>query len=414
MRIPLAIVVLCLAAPVGAQTPTPPPPPEQDNSETEGKSVQEPAQEAPATPPAPGNKAVVPATKETGTQVELPGTTHTVVKGDTLWDLSQHYLGSPWYWPKVWSYNPQIANPHWIYPGNQVRFFSGSGEEPAGQVEVEGIEPSSGTPPGEGDLNLLEPQEDNSVTMVGPKPYIPKGRERLPREGFVTDQELAGAGVLAKSFAETDMLVTGDIVYLTFRDRPSIVVGKDYLIFRPDRRVYDPRSGRLVGYLTALVGQARVLDNSNPYYARGVISFSFDAMFRGDRVGPAGEAMVLTVQPVPNTNAKDLEGIVVAALNPYITVNGERSQVVVDLGSSNGVQPGNVFTIIRQADPYFQWVNPAQDQDYHLPVEEVGRCIAAEVKEHASTCMLIRTAREIVFGDRIVLRAPSKVPVSLR
>src|SRR5215471_14225181 len=55
-----------------------------------------------------------------------PGQVHTVVRGDTLWDLSQHYLGTPWYWPKVWSYNPEIANPHWIYPGNQVRFF-GSG-----------------------------------------------------------------------------------------------------------------------------------------------------------------------------------------------------------------------------------------------------------------------------------------------
>ncbi|HZI15707.1 MAG TPA: LysM domain-containing protein, partial [Myxococcus sp.] len=48
-----------------------------------------------------------------------PGEVHAVQDGDTLWDLSQRYLGSPWYWPKVWSYNPEIANPHWIYPGNQ-------------------------------------------------------------------------------------------------------------------------------------------------------------------------------------------------------------------------------------------------------------------------------------------------------
>src|SRR4051812_39898549 len=57
-------------------------------------------------------------------------TTHTVEKGDTLWDLSQKILGSPWYWPKVWSYNPEIANPHWIYPGNQVRFMATAEEVP--------------------------------------------------------------------------------------------------------------------------------------------------------------------------------------------------------------------------------------------------------------------------------------------
>ncbi len=410
MRIPLVVAVLCLAAPVGAQTP--PPAPEPDNSETEGKSVQEPAAETPPPESAPKATPRAPAKTDTSTPPDSAATTHTVVPGDTLWDLSQHYLGSPWYWPKVWSYNPQIANPHWIYPGNQVRFFPGSGEEPAGQVEVE-VEPGSGTQ-GLGDVSLVEPVEDNSVSMVGPKPYQPTGRERLPREGFVTDKDLDGYGVLAKAFAETEMLVAGDIVYLTFKDRSKAVVGKDYLIYRPDRKVYHPRSARLVGYLTSLVGLVRILQTDDPYYVRAQVTFSFDAMFRGDRVGPAGEQMVLTVAPVPNTNSHDLYGAVVANLNPYITVNASESQVVVDLGSADGVQPGNVFTIIRQADPLDQGVDPALNQDTRLPVEEVGRCIAAEVKEHASTCMLIRTAREIVFADRIVLRAPTKAPVSTR
>src|SRR5688572_1967617 len=49
--------------------------------------------------------------------------THLVQGGDTLWDLCSKYLNSPWYWPKIWSYNPQITNPHWIYPGNELRFY---------------------------------------------------------------------------------------------------------------------------------------------------------------------------------------------------------------------------------------------------------------------------------------------------
>ena len=47
---------------------------------------------------------------------------HVVQPGDTLWDLSSKYLNSPWVWPRVWSYNPHITNPHWIYPGQVVRF----------------------------------------------------------------------------------------------------------------------------------------------------------------------------------------------------------------------------------------------------------------------------------------------------
>src|SRR5262245_30348463 len=49
--------------------------------------------------------------------------THAVQSGDTLWDLCSKYLNSPWYWPKIWSYNPQITNPHWIFPGNELRFY---------------------------------------------------------------------------------------------------------------------------------------------------------------------------------------------------------------------------------------------------------------------------------------------------
>jgi LysM domain len=408
MRIPLAVAVFLFAAKVGAQTPPPAPPsaPDQDTSESEGKAVQEPAAGQVRTKPAPNPNA---AAKE-----EAPGTVHTVVKGDTLWDLSQHYLGSPWYWPKVWSYNPQIANPHWIYPGNQVRFYTGSGEEPAGQVELE-IEPGSGTM-GEGDIGLVEPVPgEDTVEMVGPKPYEPKGKEKLPRQGFVTDRDLERNGLLSKSFAETEMLTTGDIVYLKFKDPAAAVVGKEYVIYRPDRKVYHPRSGKLVGYLTMLLGRVRVLQTNDPYYVRAQVSYTYNAMYRGDYVGPPGEQMVLSVAAVANSNARDLEGAVVAAMNPYIAVNAERSQVVADLGSADGVQPGNTFSIVRQADPLDQAVDPSEYQDPHLPAEIVGRCIAAEVKEHASTCMLVRTVREIVPGDRLVLFSPSsKAPVSTR
>jgi LysM repeat protein len=400
MRFALFLAAVALAAPVHAQAPEQQPPPPEAN-ETEGQNVQEQQQRPPpASQPSPAAKD------------EAPGAVHTVVPGDTLWDLSQRYLGSPWYWPKVWSYNPQIANPHWIYPGNQVRFSVGTGEEPAGQVEVE-IEPGSGTA-GEGDIGLVEPVEDNKVTMIGPRPYQPKGREKMPRAGFVTDTELASTGNLAKSFAETVMLSTGDIVYLVFRDRAAAVVGKDYVIYRPDRKVYHPRSGRLVGYMTILLGQARVLQVDNPYYVRAQISFAYDAMYRGDKVGPAGEPMVMTVAPVANTNPTSIEGAVVAAMDPYVTVNGERDEIVVDLGSADGVQQGNTFIIIRQADPQDQAVNPALNQDPHLPAEDIGSCIAAEVKEHATVCMLLRTVREIVPGDRMLFRAAAKTPVSSR
>ena len=63
---------------------------------------------------------------------------YTVEKGDTLWDLCQRFLNNPWYWPKVWSYNPRITNPHWIYPGDEVYFYPQEGQRP---VPLQGPEP---------------------------------------------------------------------------------------------------------------------------------------------------------------------------------------------------------------------------------------------------------------------------------
>ena len=46
---------------------------------------------------------------------------YTVRRGDTLWDITGRYYGNPWYWPRVWSYNPEVTNPHWIYPLDRLR-----------------------------------------------------------------------------------------------------------------------------------------------------------------------------------------------------------------------------------------------------------------------------------------------------
>src|SRR4030042_2008264 len=62
---------------------------------------------------------------------------HIVITGDTLWDISARYKNNPWYWPRIWSYNPQISNPHWIYPGQRIRFLS-DGQLPTEITEVKG------------------------------------------------------------------------------------------------------------------------------------------------------------------------------------------------------------------------------------------------------------------------------------
>src|SRR5512145_1324791 len=67
--------------------------------------------------------------------------TYVVKKGDTLWDISAVFLRDPWYWPEIWYVNPEIANPHLIYPGDVLRLTYVDGKprvtlEQAGTVRL--------------------------------------------------------------------------------------------------------------------------------------------------------------------------------------------------------------------------------------------------------------------------------------
>src|SRR5262249_47563341 len=198
------LLMLCLAAfAVRAQTQT------GGGSEVEGTEVQQPPTQRPA--PEQGQVQTAPP--------EGPSQVHTVEKGDTLWDLSSKYLGSPWYWPKVWSYNPQIANPHWIYPGNQVRFFPGSGEETPARAEQVASGDEDGWNP-----NQASGGGGGGVQRVR-LPIETKTKEIVLKDGFVTPNEVEAAGTLVGSFAESEMLSPPAIVYLDFKDRSAVQVG---------------------------------------------------------------------------------------------------------------------------------------------------------------------------------------------
>ena len=380
-----SFLMLCLAASVArAQAPA------GGGSEVEGTEVQQPPTKA---PPEQGQVQVAP---------EGPAQVHTVEKGDTLWDLSNKYLGSPWYWPKVWSYNPQIANPHWIYPGNQVRFFPGNGEEtPARAEPVTGAQTV-------GEEDEVQAGEaiagDDEVQMVR-LPVEVKTREIVLKDGFVTPKEVEAAGTLVASYAESEMLSPPDIVYLTFKDKSAVQVGASYLVYRTVREVRHPRSGKFLGYQTQILGTVKVTRTSDPK-VRATIEKAFDEIGRGVRIGPARERLFEAVSPVANATAI-ANLTVVAILNTNVTMTGEHSRVLVDAGSAQGVQVGNVFTVIRQVDPITSGVgvDPSANQDKSLPVEDVGRCMAVDVREGVTTCLLLRSLREIVPGDRVELRA---------
>jgi len=341
----------------------------------------------------------------TSPEPKAPAEVHSVVKGDTLWDLSQHYLGSPWYWPKVWSYNPEIANPHWIYPGNRVRFYR-AGEEVPSEVEVAsepvGPEEQVSSPDS---INL---EHEAGVRVAGKIGYRAQPGFRVTHQGFVTAKQLQQSGIIDSSFAETQMLSYPDTVYIKFPKGAPVKHGEKYIVFRTAAELVHPATKRKYGYLTHILGTVRVVKSSDEFVTADLSPDTWDEVHRGDRIGPAGEQLKEVIERRPND--RQLKGYVIGVLIPFLTVLGEHNVVVVDKGRADGVQPGNTFTVVRQQDPITPkaFLNPAQVQNRHLPVEDVGSCMAIDVKDTATMCLLTRSLREIVYGDRVEMRIDSE------
>ncbi|HEX8700911.1 MAG TPA: LysM peptidoglycan-binding domain-containing protein [Myxococcaceae bacterium] len=350
-----------------------------------------------------------PASRGRGPNVEgaretAPGQVHTVAKGDTLWDLSQSYLGSPWYWPKVWSYNPEIANPHWIYPGNKVRFFP-AGEEVPSRVEA-------GTAPGE---MVVEEGEIQAATELGPVSgeslvevsgklaYQPQSNTLVMTNGFVTAKEVEEAGKIDSSFSEAEMLSFPETVYVRFKRKVDAKVGDRYLVYRTVQEVKHPtQENKRVGFLTELAGTVRVLSVSEKYVT-AQITETWDPIMRGDLVGPYGEKVMDRVAVKPNSKA--LKATVVIPMVPYLTMTGEHHFLVMDRGSADGVEVGNTFTILHREDTVGKnLLDEKTKKSAELPDEPVATCMVTEVKERTSNCLLTNSLREIAPGDRAEMR----------
>ena len=362
---------------------------DQDSSETdETEVVEQPVQRAEPAPPA---------------KDAAPGDVHAVVKGDTLWDLSQRYLGSPWVWPKVWSYNPEIENPHWIYPGEHVRFFPNGEEVASGGGDATGPGELSTRLEASDSLDAIR-EPEAGVRMVGQIGSHAKRTVTIGRQGYLTPTQLEASGVISASFSEKLALSFPDTCYVTFRKPESVKIGGQYIVFRAAGEVIHPITHKRHGYLTHILGTVRILKEDRGVVVAQVNPDTWDEVLRGDLIGPAGEQMLHSV--APRRNDRDLKGYVIGVVIPYLTTLGVHQVAIVDKGSSDGVQLGQTFTVIRQQDPLelHTFLNPAKGQNPKLPVEDVGVCMAVEVKETATMCLLSWSIREIVYGDRVEMR----------
>jgi LysM domain. len=318
---------------------------------------------------------------------------HIVVPGDTLWDISAHFKNNPWYWPQIWSYNPQISNPHWIYPGQQIRFLI-DGQLPTEITEVKG---TIALTPG---LDEEEVPPD-LVKIVGHGVFKIKDSKSVfvRRQAFLSDKDLDALGTISGSMKSEEMLATLDPVYVKFSNHATATVGEKYAVIRTMEKIEHPVTGDLVGYYMRILGTIQIVgveDNT----AKATITESIDPIFRGDKIGPLPPEQKKLVTPQPNS--VETKGYIVGS-EITLTDLGENHTVFIDQGSQQGVVEGNIFDVVRREDGLTGVGETKQEGtwDTSMPLEIMGRIMIVDARSTASTGVVLSSLRELRVGDHV-------------
>ena len=306
---------------------------------------------------------------------------YTVKRGDTLWDISNRYLVEPWFWPEIWYLNPQINNPHLIYPGDVISIFYVGGKP---YLTV-----------GDGPrVTKLSPKlraEDIDAQIYGIP--IPAIQQFIIRPRVVSEETLDTAPYILSSIDERLAFGAGDRVYV--RGFNSELQGQ-YSVFRKGAALHDPKTDELLGFEAIIIGDGEILRSGDP--ATFDLTQTKREALRGDRLLPVNFGEVDT-EFVPHAPPANTHGYVIS-LWDAITQVGTFQVIALNLGERDGIEKGNVLNINQAgriiADPFEK---PGSLVDVELPEENAGRAMVFRTFEKVSYALVMETITSIREGD---------------
>lgn len=276
---------------------------------------------------------------------------YVVQKGDTLWDISAKFLKQPWLWPEIWEVNPQIENPHLIFPGDEVylRFVDG---QPV--VSVRRGEP--GEAPGEeaagtvrrrlpGGTDKLSPAiRESEIAEAIPTIPIDIIQQFLQRPRLVTEDEMRDAPYVVSVGTEALIGKPGEKIYVRGINGEA---APRYTIYRKGQEYVDPdRDDEVLGFEAIHIADAVTEDSSDP--ATMMVTSAQRELLNGDRLLPVVEEEVFTAF-MPRAPEADVSGQIISVFEGVSQI-GQYQVVVLNLGLENGIEVGHVMAVYQRGE----------------------------------------------------------------
>lgn len=316
---------------------------------------------------------------------------YVVKPGDTLWDISKVYLRDPWYWPEIWYVNPQVANPHLIYPGDVLKLIYIDG-----QPRLTVAERGDGS-------KRLSPQVrrealSRAVTAI---PYdVIAGFAGRP---VLLDKDQVKSAPYVVALRDDHMIGSeGRDIYA--RGIGDAAVDARYSIVHVDGQLRDPETNDLLGHTGIYVGSGPVTKAGDP--AKIHLTDSKREALQGDKLFP--ESTEVNNDFVPHSPSSEVQALVIAVRQS--TIMGQYQLVALNRGSEAGLEAGHVLAISEQGgivrDKFKKGGLGADNvkvmgggSKVQLPDERVGLVMVFSTTPRMSYALVLESQKEIREGD---------------
>ena len=316
---------------------------------------------------------------------------YVVKKGDTLWDISSHFLHDPWLWPEVWQVNPRIRNPHLIYPGDVIALTWRDGKP---SISIQGAE---GAPPPPLPTTHLETVK---LSPSAREESLNRAINTIPKSAiaafltspFILDlATLEKAPFIVSNFGDNIISGKGKKIYVRPIIDSSVI---NFNIVRKGKKYVDPDSDRFLGYEAINLGAARLLKLGDP--ATMIVTTAYQEILKGDLLIPV-EIEKVDLNFFPRAPDRDVAGRIISVVGGVSKI-GQYDIVVINRGADSGLEPGHVLEVHQQGKLVR---SPRGSHKIRLPEERTGLLMVFKVKKGISYGLIMEAFSELAVYDYV-------------
>jgi len=316
---------------------------------------------------------------------------YVVKRGDTLWDISATFLRDPWYWPEIWHINPQVANPHLIYPGDILSLIYIDGQ-PRLMLE-RGVGTARLSP------QIREQRLDEAINTIAYEQIA----AFLTQAEVLEKDELNRLPYMLASRGDHLVAGAGNDIYVrpAKNGLPLRGEGSRYSVVHIGEALVDPDDNDVVGYEGVFVGKGQLNRTGNPSTVR-LIESTREAL-PGDRLLDREIDIPLNFFPKPPDT--DVNGRIISVIDG-VSLIGQWQVVVLNRGNRHGLAPGDVLSVYTAGEVI-------RDRYANAIGYRSGGLLGGDkVKlpdELAGTVMIFKTYNRISYA--LVMQAESEMKV---